>query len=132
MLIMTQYRIQTNDIYLKGIAMEINNLIIKSEDPNMFTDEIRSIMEDHMTYLRHHESTQPIVVDPVDAYKFEFDLFALFNRYHVPYDLWWVTMRVNDYTAPTDYRGDILVFYVPSKDVISRIIQAHRSSNRIM
>ena len=111
--------------------MQINNLMVPSGGSIYYDADLRNVLEDHMTYLREHSSTVSIVVESDVAYRHEFDLFSTLRAYRVREFLHWVTMRMNNMTAPRDPKGDLSEWSVPDQTVVGRIAQSHRTTRKI-
>lgn len=88
---------------------------------------MRRYLETYMGWLRDHERTVTLPVDPHQAYKYEGDFYGLLQVLKIPQDQHWLVMRVNDLTNPMDFPQDIQGVMVPDSDVIGRIVQRYRS-----
>jgi len=100
--------------------------------PNIYyTAELRRVLEDHLTYLKNHASTNVIGIEPIKAYKYEFDLYSLLNEYNVPMHLHWLVMRMNDMTTPTEATKSIDHLLVPDFRTVERIRQSHVTTRRL-
>lgn len=102
------------------------------DGPNIYYEtSFRNVLEDHMTLLRNHPATTTITVEPLKAYKYEFDLFGLLSTYNVPVHLRWLVMRLNNMVVPTDATRDIEILLVPDLTVVDRIRQSHITARRV-
>jgi hypothetical protein len=100
--------------------------------PDIFYDSsFRSVLEDHLMYLKKHPETTLLSVDSHIAYKFEFDLFSLFNYYNIQPHYHWLVMRMNNFTSPTDGRIDLETLLIPNITVVEHMRQSHASTRRL-
>lgn len=53
------------------------------------------------------------VVTPIDAYRYQGNLFGLFKLLGIPNRMFFYTMYLNGYTNPMSYEGKKLTFKVP-------------------
>lgn len=111
--------------------MEIDNLATPSGPDIYYDTAFMSVLEDHMTYLRNNASTNILSIDPMNAYKYEFDLFGLLLLHNVPKHLHWVTMRVNNYSSPNDFDRTRLTLLVPDGNIVKYIRQSHLTTRRL-
>lgn len=96
-----------------------------------YTDQFRNVLEDHMTYLREAASTTVMNVDPIKAYRFEFDLNGLLLDMGIPLYLHWVVMRMNNFASPQDVPADLTQLLIASPDEIEVIRQAEYTKARL-
>lgn len=96
-----------------------------------YEDGFRSVLEDHMTYLRTHSETQVMAVDPMQLHVHEFDLTGLLNVLGIPMHLHWVVMRMNRLNTLTEVPQDITRLLVPGANEISMIEQTYSTTYRI-
>lgn len=113
------------------MAMAITALLADAGTAIDYDQGFRAVLEDHMTYLRKHPKTTMIMIQPGDAYKYEFDLFGLLTLYGVKRSMQWVTMRMNDYTTPMQATVELESLIVPSETVINQIRQTHQTSHKL-
>jgi hypothetical protein len=101
--------------------MFIDNIAIK-EGPTVFYDtDFRAVLEDHMTYLRGHESTTTMAVGPNEAYRWTADLFGLLNSRGVAAYLHWVVMRMNSFNSPTEMDETVSSLIIPDPRALNLI-----------
>ena len=111
--------------------MQIDSLM-KSDGPEIYyLDDFRNVLEDHMSYLRTHPATTTIQVEPMVAFKFEYDFYGLLQALNVSPHLHWVVLRMNLLTGSTDYRRDMLYLWLPDFTVVEHIRQSHMSTRKI-
>jgi hypothetical protein len=103
------------------------NETMPSEGPTlMYSQGFRQLIEDHLQFLRNHDNTEVVDINPQSAYKGEGDLVSVLQDYQVEPQMHWIIMRVNDYTSPMQYRADHLSLLVPSQGVIDGLLRIHR------
>lgn len=111
--------------------MKVDSLMRNLGASIYYDPDFRNVLEAHMTYLRTHPTTVTLNIDPSKAYKYEFDLFSLFAEMNIPTYLHWLTMRMNQMTAPTDATRELDFLLVPDQTTVSRIAQSHRTTRKI-
>ena len=113
------------------MAVSLNNLM-HNEGPAIYYDKaFRSVLEDHMSYLRSHPSTAVVVIDAGKAYQYANNWNGLLSCYQVAPELRWLTMRMNNRTSETDSLEGVEVILVPDRTVVEYIRQSYTSTNRI-
>ena len=87
-------------------------------DPNYFTDEFLKFIEDNLGYFSKKDDLKTLNFEPAVGYKYEGDLYGLFRLLNVPNHLHYLTMRINGYDTPTDFKADRLsmLVYVGGND----------------
>lgn len=106
--------------------------LMRDDGSAIYYDPVfRGVLEDHLSYLRALTSTTRLAVPPGEAYRFEFDLYGFLAKYGVPVQLHWVTMRMNNYTSPEEFTGEVSELLIPDHTVVDRIRQSHQTSRRI-
>lgn len=111
--------------------MKIDSLIVEDSPVNYFSDEFRRVLEDHMSFLRSDSSTRIVSIEPMNAYRYEFDLFGLLRELGVSQYMHWIVMRLNNLTSPTDVTKSLTQLLIPNAGVIDKIRQSHFSSRRV-
>lgn len=101
----------------------IDNLMVPAGADIYYSDAFRNVLEDHMTYLRGHESTTRQEVEPIDIVRYQADLFGLLGKMGIPPYMHWVVMRMTDLTSPSRVPDDLIYVLVPDEAVISRLQQ---------
>nr|DAF31229.1 MAG TPA: baseplate wedge protein [Caudoviricetes sp.]DAP57160.1 MAG TPA: baseplate wedge protein [Caudoviricetes sp.]DAS00418.1 MAG TPA: baseplate wedge protein [Caudoviricetes sp.]DAV72425.1 MAG TPA: baseplate wedge protein [Caudoviricetes sp.]DAV96728.1 MAG TPA: baseplate wedge protein [Caudoviricetes sp.] len=80
----------------------------------------RVVLEDHLSSLKT-DIEDVILIDPVDAVRFEYDLNGLLRYKGIPIEQHWIIMRVNNMMSPEDYRRDRLTLNKPSTATIAAL-----------
>jgi hypothetical protein len=111
--------------------MQVDNLMVDPGPSVYYDSAFRNVLEDFMTYLRTNPSTISINIEPIDAYKYEFDLFSLLNKYNIPPYMHWIVMRVNNFTSPLEVTRKLNTLRIPNESVINTIRQSHLTVSRI-
>lgn len=91
----------------------------------------KRVIEDHLTYLKNHEETKFVPVEPILVDRFDFDLIRIFNNLKIPPNLHWVVARMNNFDNYHNVPKDTAGFLVPDAKVISRLYQLNLSTNYI-
>lgn len=106
--------------------------LAKSPAKSSFDDPVlRAMLEDHLTWLINHESTntQAVTAHQVDVY--DFDWIGLLTAIGVEPDLHWITIRMNGGMSLTDVPQNLRSVRVPSLSVVQNLISLSSSSKRI-
>ena len=111
--------------------MSIDSLMAIQGASVYYGPSFRNVLEDHLTYLKGLDSTTVINVEPIVAYKYEFDLYSLLFYYDIPMHLHWLVMRLNGFTSPTEATADITSLLIPDSTVVDQIRQSHMSTRRV-
>lgn len=83
----------------------INTLMFNPGPAEYYDEGFRQVLEDHMAWLRTHQSTQSISVASQDVWENEQDLFGYFQAINMAPQFHWVNMRLNNYTSPDQFRA---------------------------
>lgn len=67
----------------------------------------------YMDYVSKVYGYNEVAATPMDAYRYQGNLYALFRILGVPSNLYFYTMAINGYTNPLNYDGKQLVFKIP-------------------
>lgn len=109
------------------------SLLSKLANPGQdiwYSPGFRSVLEDHMTYLRNHPDSTVQPIEPNAVIKYRFDLFSLFALYGIEYKYHWLVMRVNHFNNPQDDISELQSFMVPNPTVVMQILAHHTSRSR--
>ena len=105
--------------------------LMLNEGPAIYYDpDFRNVLEDHMTYLRTHPTTEVIQVDDGQAFLYTNDFYGLTRALLIPAELRWVMLRMNNMKSPTDYKADRTMLIRPNQTVVDFIQQSYSSTNR--
>lgn len=111
--------------------MSVNDLAFDAGASAYYDADFRNVLEDHMSFLRKHSSTRTIVVDPGQAYKYEYDLYGYLLSVGIPANLHWVVLRLNKLTTPTDFSLQLSQLMVPDAGMLDKIRQSHMSTRKL-
>ena len=90
----------------------------------------RQIVEDHLTYLRGHETTEKNSIRPRVAHGCQGDFYCVLSYYGIPREHHWLTLRVNGLTSPLDYDSTMDQMLLCSPTTISRLVKMYRANRR--
>lgn len=107
--------------------MSINSLETPIGDILYYDKGFTTHLESYIPYLREASDNQFLAVDQHDAYKYEGDLFGLFDSMGIPRELHWVVMRLNNLSNVISYDVTIPTMVVPSDKKIRLIAQKFRA-----
>lgn len=97
-----------------------------------YTPQFRQIVEDHLTYLKDHPSTETITIDPQTAVRGDGDLVSVLLDYTIPKHQHWMIMRLNGMSSPMDYTQDRTTLRIPGTNVLEQLIKRFRVTQRII
>jgi hypothetical protein len=109
----------------------VENSVIDMGPDSYYTDQFRSVMEDHMTYLRNHPNTAIQAVLPNEADQWKGDFFGLLSAKNIPAKLHWIVMRMNNYTSPLKPDENLIAFMIPDPTVVEQIRQMSTAAKPI-
>ena len=75
-------------------------------------------------YFTKTEDLKELTFDPAKGYKYEGDLYGLLNYLNVPIHLHYLTMRINGYDTPMEFKADRLSLFIYSGGLESNIVKA--------
>jgi len=97
-----------------------------------YDDEFRSVLEDHMTNLRTSSTTTTLTVDEHAALVvYKYDFYGLLAFYNVPYQLHWITLRMNNMKNRADPIPSSLVLLIPNQRYVDQIRSSHMTTRVI-
>lgn len=111
--------------------MNINALGINEGSAIFYTESFRRVLDSHMDYLRNHELTTILDLEPDVVYRYEFDFYGLLAKYGVPDYMHWIVLRMNRFISPQEFPSDISQIHVPSAEVVEQIRQIFTTTRRL-
>lgn len=88
----------------------------------------RNYIEDHLMFLRDHETTELVNIDGGLAYKNSGDFYGLLTDMSVPVYLHWVLLRVNNMTNPFAFNEDMVSMLKINLDIYDKLVVIFKSS----
>lgn len=110
--------------------MNINSKIINTGQDIWFDPTFKSVLEDHMSYLRNHPNTQVKLLEPNLVIKYRFDLYSLLNECNIEPKYHWLLMRMNKINSPIDDFRLLEFIIIPDLTIVTRILSHFNSRNR--
>lgn len=112
-----------------SVPFRATKLLPPDGDALYYSESFRRVIQDHLTYLKV-EGCQEIPISPEIAQQYNFDLNGLLTYYRVPPQLHFACMLLNDMESPTEYRETMLSVKIAIPDIISRLLDRHRTVHR--
>lgn len=112
------------------MAITLNRLSMKPEEPMFYNQLFRRHLESYMSWFRKHPETDTLPVDPHDLYKYEGDLYGLFSEMGIDPEYHWLVARVNDLHRAGDVRETMTSLMVPDAGVVGRIKEMYKTQNK--
>lgn len=106
--------------------LSMTQYIQGSEDDLYNYIPFRHCLEDHLRLLR--SNAKPTSVDPMDAYRFRYDLSAYLRHKGVPFHLHYIVMRVNDMYYNYDFDESTTYLLIPDEDSLSNIANIYSAT----
>ena len=97
------------------------------DDGNMSSEGFRGIIEDHLSYFRTQDSTL-VSLDPHLEYVYTGDFYGLLTAMGIKMALHWIILRVNGYSSPIDYDGQLGIMIQPQKYRLDLLLARYLSS----
>lgn len=108
------------------MAMTINKYAADFGADTYYERGFLVTVDSYRTYLRNHEDTQIISIEPALALKREFDFIGLCQELNITMKYVPVIMRVNGLKSSQDYTRDRITLYIPSSAMIEKILQLYK------
>lgn len=108
----------------------IGEVLNRDGPSSYYTQSVRKMLEYHIPYLRRNNRSTVINIDPHVAWEFEYDLNGLLLHFRIPWNLHWITMRLNDMHAPDEYRHTMLALYIPDVSVVDKLVTRETTIQR--
>lgn len=107
------------------------NQLEKDPGPDLYyTDGLRQMFEDHLTYLKTHPKTTSAAVNSFDAYKYEGDFYGLLEKMKIAKHFHWIIMRVNDMTNMNQSKSTLSTILVPDFELMERLKNVYRTKKK--
>lgn len=107
--------------------MSVNNLLTVQDAGIYYSESFKSVIENYLSILATDEYTLATVEGYV-ALRNDSNYYGVLSELKVPYDLWWITLRVNGYHDPIEYDQIVRYVKVPNKGYIDKLLQKHLSN----
>lgn len=99
--------------------------------PDVWYDlNFHHVLEDHMTYLRHHEKTRVVLFEPFLHVKYRFDFYSALNELGVEQYLHWVVLRMNFLDSPHQPFDHLEVIVVPDPSIVTQILSHYNTRKK--
>lgn len=113
------------------MAAIIDSKMLDQGSDAYYSDDLRNVLEDHMTYLRTIASTIAMQVTPMQAVKYRMDMGGLLNDLRVPVQLHWVVARMNNFNSLSVVPEDLVQLLVPDVREVAQLMQSHTTTQRL-
>ena len=100
---------------------DIDNLMLTDGSDEFYDERFRNCIEDHLSYLKEPANVNQLTFDNGIAYKYENDFIGLLLYLKIPKERHWLTMRINGYTSPIQYNGDVNFVNIPNDNAIETL-----------
>ena len=96
-----------------------------------FTQEYKSLIEDHLPLLRADPASERVVISPHLAMKYNNNFLALLAdpAIGIDYKYHWAIMRVNGFHHPAEFKETMQSFIKPNLPALENLSRVHRTSS---
>lgn len=96
------------------------------DDGDYVSESFKTVLEDHLSILSNPKNIEEFkTISPIDANRFEYDFYGLLRNLAVPVQHHWITMRINGYSSPSEYKKDKLTIKIPRSELINSLLSYH-------
>lgn len=113
------------------MAVSIQKLMNRDGEKITYTLSFRQMMEDHLEYLREHESTELLTIRADVGWRYHGDLHGVLNHYGFDWDMHWIIMRINGYQCAQDFDYEDQELLIPSSTVVDDLTKQHRARRKL-
>lgn len=101
--------------------------IIKDMESSPYMDQgFRQVIEDHMLMIK--AKSRSFDVPPILQHRYDGNFYGLLaETKSIPFYLFWVCLRVNDFHSPLDFREGMTSIKIPDDEQIGGIFQAYNT-----
>ena len=85
------------------------------------SEGFKAMLENELPALKASAVGRVRTISPVDASRFEYDLYGLLRVIHVDDHYHWITMRINGLMSPCDYRANMTTIYIPDTSLVDSL-----------
>lgn len=104
----------------------IDKLMYNDGSSINYDERFMQVIEDHLTYIRSHETTELIEIENEVAHKSEGNLTSLLQDLGIEASMHWVIMRVNGYESPMQYKSSETELLIPGTNIIGDLLGKYR------
>jgi len=109
-----------------------NNTKIDNDDLSDFydvgmTEDFKTVIEDHLNYLKNLNDTQVYILEQALVYRYEYDFYKILTAIKVDKRLHWVTLRMNGRINPFEKCSNLSTILIPSFSSVSELLNTHRT-----
>jgi len=92
-----------------------------------YIPEYRKVVEDHLTLIRNHSTTQRVTIPIDDLHRYKWNLTGYLSTISASpsQDLFWIIMRVSGYLSNEEFDGTNDQLLIPSNSVLEDIRQRY-------
>lgn len=85
------------------------------------------LLQDHKQYIKDHEGTNVVPLEPAFSYKWKGDFFGMLNELNVRPQYYRVHLLVNDLASPSDWDGETDIVVNVSSNLIDSLLTTYAS-----
>jgi hypothetical protein len=111
--------------------MDINKLAIDTGDDIYYTKGFMDVLEAHVHYLRNSTKSTSYTVDKDIAHIYQGDLYGYLLYRGVAQKNHWISMRVNNYYSPFEFKPTVDYLIIPSSQDLELIRISYMNSGLI-
>lgn len=112
--------------------MDIDSYAYDAGPDIFYNDDFRNTIEAHLDYLRTHEETTTLYLEPHIVYRYEFDMYGLLMNYSIKPYMHWIILRLNNLYSMNSFPKDLSQLLVPSESVVNQIRQIYQTAHSVV
>lgn len=104
----------------------LENLKANVNDLESQRDAFRVVLEDHLDEFKKRNLRAMDIADHA-AVRCRGDFYALLTEHDIEQDLFWLTMRLNEYRSPDEFNGDRTAFVLVDRNLYDELLGKFKS-----
>lgn len=110
------------------MASELFSMAIYSnESAPYFEPDFRQVLESHLEYLKVTGQYRTEIVNNKYMGQYIGDFYAILQGMQINARYHWIVMRLNGFTSPIQYSGQLLEIFIPDTNVIDSIYSVYNT-----
>ena len=101
--------------------LAITQFITRTGHKSFYGEKWRTLIEDHIDYLKEHPDTTILEVSPMAAYQYKHNFFGVLTDHAIPEQFHWAIMRINGFYSSDEFTEDVRNLYIPASEVLSKL-----------
>lgn len=103
----------------------LSSLVRTDLDSSAFDGEFKQMLEDHLASFISRSSSV-IEIDNSERVRCRGDFYALLTEKAVNRRLFYLTLRINGYADPVEYKGELSEIVIPDQALFESLLQKYK------